>query len=59
MEGELGRGLKSDPNPLSQPIGFRSRKSAYKIGLAAKEAAAYGEADSLPFKPSKVRFNIA
>jgi hypothetical protein len=29
-----------------------------QIGLAAKEVAAHGEAESPSFKPSKIRFNI-
>jgi hypothetical protein len=37
----------------------KSRILTFQIGLAAKEVAAHGEADSPSFKPSKIRLNIA
>jgi hypothetical protein len=59
MEGVLGRGLKSDPNPLVTTNRILHQETSLQNRLAAKEAGAHGEADSLSFKSSKVRFNFA
>jgi hypothetical protein len=58
MGDVLGLGLKSDSNPLVTTNRI-SHRDQLTNRLAAKEAAAHGEADSPSFKPSKVRFNIA